>query len=48
MPKRKSFVEEISVIPGGEAIRLCIQCGTCTASCPNAAKSQSPQVLHRH
>ena len=31
-----SFAEEISAIPGGEGIRLCIQCGTCTASCPNA------------
>ena len=32
------FVEEISDVPGGEGIRLCIQCGTCTASCPNADK----------
>lgn len=31
-----TFVDEISAIPGGEGIRLCIQCGTCTASCPNA------------
>jgi len=31
-----SFLKEISAIPGGEKIRLCIQCGTCTASCPNA------------
>ena len=31
-----SFIEEVSSIPGGEGIRLCIQCGTCTASCPNA------------
>ncbi len=40
MEKRKSdsFVEEISAIPGGESIRLCIQCGTCTASCPNASR----------
>jgi len=34
--RRNSFVEEIIAIPGGEGIRLCIQCGTCTASCPNA------------
>lgn len=34
--RANSFVEEISVIPGGEGIRLCIQCGTCTASCPSA------------
>jgi heterodisulfide reductase subunit C len=36
--KIDAFVEEISAIPGGEGIRLCIQCGTCTASCPNADK----------
>lgn len=35
-----AFVEEISNIPGGEGIRLCIQCGTCTASCPNAEKME--------
>ena len=34
--KDNSFIEEITAIPGGEEIRLCIQCGTCTASCPNA------------
>jgi heterodisulfide reductase subunit C len=32
----KTFVDEISALPGGEGIRVCIQCGTCTASCPNA------------
>lgn len=32
----KSFLEEIQAMPGGEGIRLCIQCGTCTGSCPNA------------
>jgi heterodisulfide reductase subunit C len=31
-----SFLKEICDIPGGEGIRLCIQCGTCSASCPNA------------
>jgi heterodisulfide reductase subunit C len=39
MEKRKGnagLIDEISAIPGGEGIRLCIQCGTCTASCPNA------------
>ena len=34
--RANSFVDEISAIPGGEGIRLCIQCGTWTASCPNA------------
>jgi len=33
---KNSFIEEIAAIPGGEGIHLCIQCGTCTASCPNA------------
>jgi len=33
-----TFVEEVSAIPGGEGVRLCIQCGTCTGSCPSAAK----------
>lgn len=39
MEKRKrngDLIDEISAIPGGEGVRLCIQCGTCTASCPNA------------
>ena len=31
-----TFTDEICAIPGGENINLCIQCGTCTASCPNA------------
>ncbi len=36
----KTFIDEIADLPGGEKIRLCIQCGTCTASCPNADKMQ--------
>jgi len=39
-PRANTFVEEISAIPGGEGIRLCIQCGTCTASCPNADRME--------
>jgi heterodisulfide reductase subunit C len=35
-----TFVDEVTAIPGGEGIRLCIQCGTCTASCPNADKME--------
>jgi heterodisulfide reductase subunit C len=38
--KTADFVDEICDIPGGEGIRVCIQCGTCTASCPNADKMQ--------
>ncbi len=41
-----TFVEEICAIPGGEGIRLCIQCGTCSASCPNANKMEhTPRKL---
>ncbi|MBM3119769.1 MAG: heterodisulfide reductase [Chloroflexi bacterium] len=32
------FIKEISSMPGGEKINLCIQCGTCSGSCPNANK----------
>ena len=35
---KSTFVNEISAIPGGEGVKLCIQCGTCSASCPNASK----------
>lgn len=42
----KNFVEEICDIPGGEGIRLCIQCGTCSASCPNASRmDHTPREL---
>jgi len=34
--KKDTFIDEICAIPGGEGIKVCIQCGTCTASCPNA------------
>ncbi|MEW6033380.1 MAG: 4Fe-4S dicluster domain-containing protein [Chloroflexota bacterium] len=41
-----SFIEEISEVPGGESIRLCIQCGTCSASCPNVDKmDHTPREL---
>lgn len=29
------FVEEIASEPAGECIRWCVQCGTCSGSCPN-------------
>jgi heterodisulfide reductase subunit C len=31
---REAFLEEVDLIPGGEKIKQCIQCGTCTGSCP--------------
>ena len=33
-----SFIDEVCSIPGGEAIRSCIQCGMCTGSCPTASR----------
>jgi heterodisulfide reductase subunit C len=30
----KDFAREIASIPGGEGIWKCIQCGTCSATCP--------------
>jgi heterodisulfide reductase subunit C len=31
---RKAFLTQVDVVPGGERLRKCIQCGTCTGSCP--------------
>jgi len=31
----EEFLEEVCSIPGGESVRWCIQCGMCSASCPN-------------
>ena len=32
------FLDEVCSLPGGESVRWCIQCGTCSGSCPNIAK----------
>jgi len=37
---KRTFIDDICSIPGGEKIRLCIQCGTCSASCPNVNKME--------
>ena len=34
----REYMKEIFAIPGGEDIQLCIQCGTCSGTCPNAEK----------
>lgn len=41
-PVEASFVDEVCSVPGGEAIRSCIQCGVCTGSCPTASRWDYP------
>ncbi len=31
---RQIFLDQVDTVPGGERIKRCIQCGTCTGSCP--------------
>ncbi|MEZ4812606.1 MAG: 4Fe-4S dicluster domain-containing protein [Caldisericia bacterium] len=35
------FKNEVSELPGGERVKSCFQCGTCTASCPVRAVDDS-------
>lgn len=40
------FLEQVKSIPAGERIKRCIQCGTCTGSCPvSYAMDISPREL---
>ncbi|MEW6623490.1 MAG: 4Fe-4S dicluster domain-containing protein [Bacillota bacterium] len=32
----QDFLQEIKGLPGGEEIEACIQCGTCSGSCPSS------------
>ena len=32
----KQFCEDVLNMPGGEKIKICQQCGTCTGSCPTS------------
>jgi len=41
-PAEVSFIDEVCSIPGGEALRSCIQCGMCTGSCPTASRWDYP------
>jgi heterodisulfide reductase subunit C len=36
-----NFLAEILAIPGGEAVASCIQCGTCSGSCPTVRHMDS-------
>ncbi len=43
---RQIFLDQVEDIPAGERIRRCIQCGTCTGSCPvSYAMDISPRQL---
>ncbi len=42
----KKFVADVYSIPEGEKINLCLQCGTCSASCPTSyAMDYSPRQI---
>lgn len=43
---RKTFLEQAHLVPGGERITRCLQCGTCTGSCPvSYAMDISPRMV---
>ena len=43
---RQAFLGQVDIIPGGERLRKCIQCGTCTGSCPvSYAMDLSPREV---
>lgn len=43
---RRRFVEQAHMVPGGERITRCLQCGTCTGSCPvSYAMDIPPRML---
>ena len=43
---RQVFLRQIEAIPAGQRIKRCIQCGTCTGSCPvSYAMDISPRQL---
>lgn len=43
---RQIFLDQVELIPAGERISRCIQCGTCTGSCPvSYAMDISPRQL---
>ena len=43
---RRRFLQEAELVPDGERISLCLQCGTCTGSCPvSYAMDISPRMV---
>ena len=42
----KRFLEDVYSIPEGDKIKLCLQCGTCSASCPTSyAMDYTPREI---
>lgn len=42
----KKFIQDVYSIPEGEKINLCLQCGTCSGSCPTSyAMDYSPRQI---
>lgn len=40
------FLDEVCSLPGGECVRWCMQCGMCSASCPNVNQmAYSPRKI---
>jgi heterodisulfide reductase subunit C len=35
MAQETSFYDQVAAAPGGERLKLCLQCGTCGGSCPS-------------
>jgi len=43
---RKTFLDQARLVPGAERITRCLQCGTCTGSCPvSYAMDISPRMV---
>lgn len=43
---RRTFLEDARLVPGGDRISRCIQCGSCTGSCPvSYAMDISPRAV---
>ena len=39
---RHDFIDELLTVPGGERLKDCIQCGTCSGSCPVSYYMDNP------
>jgi quinone-modifying oxidoreductase subunit QmoC len=43
---RETFLKQVELVPGGDRLSRCLQCGTCTGSCPvSYAMDLSPRMM---